>query len=351
MSLKFFIILFLSVGTTLNSANANYESAWKKFFQISPQTIGSYHSGVGEELYGKLSLTFDDGPNEYTPFVLSVLEAYNRALRQRGLKPIKATFFINGWRVAKYNYKELVTDQKFATELVSVDQSKLALVKEIVKRGHILGNHSVHHSRLKNTTLLSYPWAVQNEIRLTHEAVYDLMPSLIDCQNKWFFRAPFGAWMTQNAEMGNRDAVVGKYIGPIGWDIGGDFSYDDGVPTNAADWDDRCENNIVDCARGYLNRSYRESKGTLGGVVLFHDVKPVTYKLLDILLHVWTGINPYHPTYDTDKYRYIESLKVSFVKRYGYSHKPRFSFVGLDEMKLFEDPKHDKRYAWNGYCK
>lgn len=59
-------------------------------------------------------LTFDDGPiPEATPWVLDVLDSYR----------VKATFFMVGDNVRKYPH----------------------LYEEVIRRGHTVGNHTMHH--------------------------------------------------------------------------------------------------------------------------------------------------------------------------------------------------------------
>lgn len=66
----------------------------------------------GEERY--VYLTFDDGPiPEATPWVLDMLDSYG----------IKATFFMVGDNVRKYP----------------------DVYQEVVRRGHTVGNHTMHH--------------------------------------------------------------------------------------------------------------------------------------------------------------------------------------------------------------
>lgn len=79
----------------------------------SSQLFGKvYFEGEGESK--TISLTFDDGPNpEYTPEILAILDKYG----------IKATFFVVGKNVETYS----------------------ELTREILERGHILGNHSYSH--------------------------------------------------------------------------------------------------------------------------------------------------------------------------------------------------------------
>ena len=49
---------------------------------IAPKNIGQGNSREGRSLYGKIALTFDDGPNANTPYVLDVLSAYSDALER-----------------------------------------------------------------------------------------------------------------------------------------------------------------------------------------------------------------------------------------------------------------------------
>ncbi len=60
--------------------------------------------------------TFDDGPGPYTKEILDILEK----------EKIKAVFFVVGLQVKKYPH----------------------ILKEIAKRGHIIGNHTYRHARL-----------------------------------------------------------------------------------------------------------------------------------------------------------------------------------------------------------
>ena len=65
---------------------------------------------------GTVYLTFDDGPiPEATPWVLDVLDSFG----------IKATFFMVGQNVERYPH----------------------LLDEVKKRGHSVGNHTLHHIR------------------------------------------------------------------------------------------------------------------------------------------------------------------------------------------------------------
>ncbi|GEM_PF-981722 len=98
-------------------------------------------------------LTFDDGPNEGTPFILEVLDAFN----------IKATFFLIGENILK----------------------NPGVARDIIDRGHQVGNHSFTHPFMPNLS----PVAMRHELELTQGAFKKLLgvePVL--------FRPPYGGW-------------------------------------------------------------------------------------------------------------------------------------------------------------
>jgi peptidoglycan/xylan/chitin deacetylase (PgdA/CDA1 family) len=102
---------------------------------------------------GEVALTFDDGPDpEVTPRVLDRLDAAG----------MRATFFLIGERAARHP----------------------ALVREIVRRGHAVENHSHRHS----TAFAFYGLArTRRELEAAQAAIADaagIAPV--------FFRAPFG---------------------------------------------------------------------------------------------------------------------------------------------------------------
>lgn len=316
---------------------------------LSPRSIGHSLSAQGDELFGKIVLTFDDGPHPTnTAKILDILNTYSDALERKGKERIRATFFINGKQVANYSYHD---ENKYAYELLSLKGSRINIVEDIVKDGHILANHSVSHTSLTATFLNTSPTILQNEIKLTHDAVENYMPNYYDCNEMWFFRAPYGGWRSQNATDGNAEKeVVDKYVGPVFWDIGGAITYYPytEIPNDAADWECNSKGKSPEfCARGYLNRTFRKtvtSDGTKkiqGGIVLMHDIQSITPELLDYALRVWTGINPYDPA--GTKYQKIEK----FVDDYDFRDVPKMEIVGLNEIQSFD--QHDQRFL-SGQC-
>ena len=336
--------LYVSLLVIVSSISAIAHESNKK---LSSKSIGHDLSYEGGELYGKFSLTFDDGPHpRFTEQILDTLELFNEELARFKKKKIRATFFINGNQVADYRYR-IPNEKKYASHLVNLIHPKLDIVSRIVNDGHILANHSVSHSNLNKTFLDRTPKIVQDEIYLTHEAVSAYMPDISECKNKRFFRAPYGAWRARNAPDANQETqIVRKYVGPVYWDIGSRVRYYPGtsIPRDAADWECRKDGRSAEfCARGYLNNSYRtDDNGPLqGGIVLLHDIQSITPKMLPYLLRVWTGLNPYSPGSNT--YERLEK----FVTSYKFESSSSLEHIALDEIRSLN--KYDERFS-NGDC-
>lgn len=153
----------------------------------------------------QLSLTFDDGPGTRTAELSTYLKAQG----------IKATFFINGGRVA-------------ATGLpnpngVTPTPNAAAILAQIQADGHLLANHTTTH---RDVTSVPAGQLVQ-ELSETDAFVAPRVPP-----NRFLFRAPFGSW---NAAAYNtlHASAMDKYVGPIYWEAGG---ISDDYPNAAADW-------------------------------------------------------------------------------------------------------------------
>jgi peptidoglycan/xylan/chitin deacetylase (PgdA/CDA1 family) len=195
------------------------------------QPSNLFHSGL--KATHTIALTFDDGPNANTSGVLDVLKSLN----------VKATFFIVG-KMAK---------------------SHPEVLARIAAEGHLLANHSATHALL-GRRFDRDPQALIDQIR----GVNDLIAPLMRPGDQLFFRAPYGSWHAEHAEILNADPVLKNYTGPIYWDEGGDISIThDGYVLSAADWD--CWHlhwTAQVCAKGYL----REIRRKNGGVVLMHCI-------------------------------------------------------------------------------
>lgn len=219
------VLMLVSAGSpAVSSQNSRARVAW-----LQPQNI--YHPGLRGT--HTIALTFDDGPNPYTPAVLD-------ALKDAG---VKATFFIVG----------------------KMAQANPDILARIAAEGHLLGNHSATHPLL-GQEYVDDPDLLLDQLRDVDDLIAPLMPA----DAKFYFRAPYGAWRPEFADTLNADPVLKKYVGPIYWDEGGEVAIsDDGYILSAADWD--CWHrgwDAVTCAKGYM----REIRRKDGGVVLIHCI-------------------------------------------------------------------------------
>jgi peptidoglycan-N-acetylglucosamine deacetylase len=116
------------------------------------QLFGDYVARV-DTLEKVVALTFDDGPHPlHTPRVLDVLERHH----------VKATFFMMGRNVERYP----------------------AVAREVLDRGHEIGNHSYSHPKL----VLMSPRRVREEIERT-----DQLLRSIGVTGDIYFRPPHAA--------------------------------------------------------------------------------------------------------------------------------------------------------------
>lgn len=180
-----------------------------------------------------IALTFDDGPNQHTEEVLDALKELH----------VKATFFIVGEQAHRHP----------------------ATLARIAREGHLLANHSGTHTYL-GSRFDADPDLLLGQIRDVHRQIAPLM----DPNDKFYFRAPYGAWRAAHARILNADPVLRDYVGPIYWDVGGDVTMSrDGYVMSSADWTCwRMKWSAHTCAKGYT----REIRRKDGGVVLMHAI-------------------------------------------------------------------------------
>jgi len=177
---------------------------------------------TGSELPDKtIALTFDDGPGPRTAELADWLASHG----------IKAAFFINGRNVP----------------------GRQKMVDEVIKKGHLLGNHTQNHLDL---TTLSRAKVI-DEVEETDADIKKVQPN-----GPWVLRAPFGAWNGMVTREVNATAMK-KYVGSVFWDMGGELT-----ATSAADWD--CWGKgltVARCGALYLNEIHTRKHG----IVLMHD--------------------------------------------------------------------------------
>lgn len=172
---------------------------------------------------GQLALTIDDGPNpNITPQILNLLDKYN----------IKATFFVVG-NLVPHN---------------------AAIIRDIVARGHTVGNHTYTHN-VKGIT----PATIVGEVTKAHNA---LVAALGHVPNgRLLFRAPGLGWSGPKAVNLNNNNLTRNYIGPIHANLGTDAP--------RADWS--CWSRGVS-AQACADIYFQDIVNTGRGIILSHDI-------------------------------------------------------------------------------
>jgi peptidoglycan/xylan/chitin deacetylase (PgdA/CDA1 family) len=187
--------------------------------------LGKATRVMGEEVHGVVAFTFDDGPNpETTPAVIAALEMYN----------VPATFFI-------------VTQRLLGTH----GEKGRELLQQELAAGFMVGSHSVTHPNLKFAAGAQITKEIDNSFRtLSKEANRTI----------GLFRPPYGA-------LSGAGRVRLKQLGvtEVIWSI------------DTLDW--KAKN--ADRLRKKVLKMIVEQNG---GVVLMHDVKPITAKIIGEVL-------------------------------------------------------------------
>jgi peptidoglycan/xylan/chitin deacetylase (PgdA/CDA1 family) len=179
----------------------------------------------GEEVHGVVTFTFDDGPNpETTPTVVDALDKYN----------IPATFFVVTQRL-----------------LGKHGQKSRDILSNLLERGYLVGSHSVTHR-----------WLGKADAKLLDK---ELDPSLKTLSTEakrpiGLFRAPYGA-LNGTARVRLRKLGVTEVF----WSI------------DTLDWQAKDADKL---RKKVLAMILKQN----GGVVLMHDIRPVTAKVIDGVL-------------------------------------------------------------------
>jgi peptidoglycan/xylan/chitin deacetylase (PgdA/CDA1 family) len=178
-----------------------------------------------------IALTFDDGPDLVnTPRVLDVLAR----------EGVHATFFINTENWSSMSHSERARD----------------IVRRIVREGHTLASHTVHHLHLAALS----PERIEQEITGVEETVRDILGSA--APRLTLLRAPYGSpylGRRRGASFQKVASIVARHAVHIGWNIAiGDFSCPRG--------DAGC---VLSAVKRNLDRGYY-------GVVLLHSTHAQT---------------------------------------------------------------------------
>lgn len=179
----------------------------------------------GDEAKGLVAFTFDDGPNpETTPAVIDALEKYD----------VPATFFIVTQRIAgKHGARSR------------------EILERLIKAGFELGSHSVSHKNLKKASATT----LQKEIDGSLKTLAPQANRAIG-----LFRPPFGAFGPAG-----RKHLARLGLTDVRWSV------------DTLDWQARNADKLRKKTVSMIVKQH-------GGVVLMHDVKPITAKIIaDVL--------------------------------------------------------------------
>lgn len=168
----------------------------------------------------EIAVTFDDGPcPDHTPEVLKVLAKYQ----------VKATFFCIGKAI----------------------EANPELFREIIRKGHSVGNHTYSHSNL-------FPFFNQNKMEDELQTTNALIRHFTGEDNV-LFRPPFGV-----TNPGIARAVKYMQLRLVGWSI------------RSFDTSNRKPQEVIATVKKQLKP---------GAIILFHDNRPGTAQVLDEILH------------------------------------------------------------------
>ncbi len=177
----------------------------------------------------EILFTFDDGPAiGRSNLVLDALDAHH----------IKAVFFVNGWHFMGHH---------------AADEKGKELLREELRRGHIVGNHTIHHYFLCGKVYVKR--AREEIVDNAHliEAATGRPPPL--------FRTPYGSRCKQ------LNAILDELkIKPVGWDL------------DSEDWKVR---NAVK-VEAWAKLQFAHLRGR--NVILFHDIQSETVKAIPHIL-------------------------------------------------------------------
>jgi len=209
--------------------------------QDEVRRFGSCSKMVGNKEFTRLethawvAFTFDDGPSyKTTPDVIATLEKYD----------VPATFFVAGWRLDG-KHKKLV-------------QRNSAVLREAVRRGFHVGNHTHRH---KNLRALSEKGFEQEIERSAHAIanVTGVWPHLM--------RPPYG----------KSSDKIRAYLDQEGY--------------SEVQWSIDSDDYLIKRPEVLRKRTLREIVKKKGGVVLFHDTKPKTAAALPGILDDLEALN------------------------------------------------------------
>jgi peptidoglycan/xylan/chitin deacetylase (PgdA/CDA1 family) len=202
-------------------------------------------------------LTYDDGPDEHTLEIARWLHEQS--------PPIQATFFVNGRRFCKVIGDDGQCREPAETRPCDDGESQKpvahviyypeALLDELTRLGHRIGNHSQDHCHLMGQrAAASLVWEIA-----TTQALLDrhgaAPPTL--------FRPPYLEWSKKQASFAASDPALARLRGPVEAELDGE------------DWD--CwqkQMSVEQCGERYLE--LLRGRRRHNGIILIHDRPEMT---------------------------------------------------------------------------
>jgi peptidoglycan/xylan/chitin deacetylase (PgdA/CDA1 family) len=194
--------------------------------------VGRASRILGTEVSGMIAFTFDDGPNaETTPVVLDALKKYD----------VPATFFVVTQRLSGKH-----------------GEKPRQLLARTMAEGHLIASHSVSHPYLGKAK----PALIDKEIDASFKALAEHALRPIG-----LFRAPFGALNDVGRARLRKLGVTEAF-----WSI------------DTLDWKAKDAGKLRQKAATMIEKQN-------GGVILWHDVKPITAKVIGDVLDDLEALN------------------------------------------------------------
>ena len=197
-------------------------------FPNDPRSVDSFGRAfadgrviTGATPHRLILFTFDDGPSHrYTLHLLDYLDAYG----------VRAVFFLIGERLVGSTPRQVVQQN---------------IAREIVRRGHIVGNHTTDHVQLP----VLDDAGVRAQLQVTEDAFVAVLGA-----RPWLLRPPGGS---RSVRVDN--LVASQGYTQVLWNLG------------AGDFQVSTPEEVFDVWKRVFERREREN-GDRGGIILLHDI-------------------------------------------------------------------------------
>ncbi len=197
--------------------------------------------------------TFDDGPNPgTTDRLLGILDRFH----------VHAVFFVSGWR--------LEAEEPLRSRA-------RAILRDEFQRGHVIGNHTVHHRNLAAARVEDVATEIDHNADLIHEVIGE-RPHL--------FRPPYGAYSADVQRL-----IVARGLELSLWSV------------DSHDWQ------RVGDAQGVAMNVITLLGNMAGGTVLLHDTHPWSVRAAQMVLQWLEGGNRPRPADPRPTYRVVDAAE------------------------------------------